>query len=88
MKKHFRIIGIVLVIAIIAVLIWFGNVMMGNPVSHALASKAAKSFLSDRFSGTDYQMERITYSFRTADIMLLCSPLPALTVTSLCAFLC
>ena len=64
MKKHFRIIGIVLVIAIIAVLIWFGNVMMGNPVSHALASKAAKSFLSDRFSGTDYQMERITYSFK------------------------
>ena len=64
MKKHFRIIGIVLVIAIIAVLIWFGNVMMGNPVSHALASKAAISFLSDRFSGTDYQMERITYSFK------------------------
>lgn len=64
MKKHFRIIGIVLVIAIIAVLIWFGNVMMGNPVSHTLASKAAISFLSDRFSGTDYQMERITYSFK------------------------
>ena len=64
MKKHFRIIGIVLVIAIIAVLFWFGNVMMGNPVSHALASNAAKAFLSDRFSGTDYQMERITYSFK------------------------
>ena len=64
MKKHLRIIGIVLIIAIIAVLIWFGNVMMGNPVSHALASKAAKAFLSDQFSGTDYQMERITYSFK------------------------
>ena len=64
MKKCIRIIGIVLVIALIAVLIWFGNVMMGNPVSHALASKAAKAFLSDRFSGTDYEMERITYSFK------------------------
>ena len=64
MKKHIRIIGIVLLIALIAVLIWFGNVMMGNPVSHALASKAAKAFLSDQFSGTDYQMERITYSFK------------------------
>ena len=64
MKKCIRIIGIVLVIALIAVLIWFGNVMMGNPVSHALASNAAKAFLSDRFSGTDYQMERITYSFK------------------------
>ena len=64
MKKHIRIIGIVLVIAIIGVLIWFGNVMMGNPFSHALATKAAKAFLSDRFSGTDYKMERITYSFK------------------------
>lgn len=49
MKKHIRIIGIV---------------MMGNPVSHVLASKSAKAFLADRFSGTDYQMERITYSFK------------------------
>ena len=64
MKKHIRIIGIVLVIALIAVLIWFGNTMMGNPVSHALASKAAKAYLSDRFSDTDYEMERITYSFK------------------------
>ena len=64
MKKYIRIIGIVLLIALIAVLIWFGNAMMGNPISHALASKAAEAFLSDRFSGTDYQMERITYSFK------------------------
>lgn len=64
MKKYIRIICIVLVIALIAALIWFGNVMMGNPVSHALASKAAKAYLSDRFSDTDYQMERITYSFK------------------------
>lgn len=64
MKKYIRIIGIVLVIALIAVLIWFGNVMMGNPVSHALASKAAKAYLLDRFSDTDYEMERITYSFK------------------------
>ena len=64
MKKYIRIIGIVLLIALIAVLIWFGNVMLGNPVSHALASKAAKAYLSDRFSDTDYEMERITHSFK------------------------
>lgn len=64
MKKCIGIIGIVLLIALIAVLIWFGNVMLGNPVSHALASKAAKAYLSDRFSDTDYEMERITHSFK------------------------
>ena len=64
MKKCIGIIGIVLLIALIAVLIWFGNVMLGNPVSHALASKAAKAYMSDQFSDTDYEMERITHSFK------------------------
>ena len=71
MKKYIKTIGIILVIAIISVLIWFGNVMMGNPVSHMLASKATNAYLSDRFSGTDYQMERITYSFKDVGIMRL-----------------
>ena len=64
MKKYSKVLGIILLTALVAGLLWFGNVMMGNPVSHALASKAAKAFLSDQFSGTDYQMERITYSFK------------------------
>ena len=64
MKKYIKVIGIILLIALVAGLLWFGNAMFGNPVSHALATKAAKAFLSDRFSGTDYQMERITYSFK------------------------
>ena len=64
MKKLKRIVGITISIALLTGLLWFGNAMMGNPVSHALASKAAKAFLSDRFSGTDYQMERITYNFK------------------------
>lgn len=64
MKKCLKIVGIVLLIALIAGLLWFGNTMMGNPVSHMLASKAAKEYLSDRFPDTDYYMERITYSFK------------------------
>ena len=64
MKKYIKVLGIILLIMLGAVLLWFGNVMMGNPVSHALASKAAKAYLSDRFSDTDYEMERITYSFK------------------------
>ena len=64
MKKCIKIIGTALVIALIAVLIWFGNAMMGNPVSHTLATKAAKAYLSDQFSDTDYEMERISYSFK------------------------
>lgn len=64
MKKYIKAVGIVMLIAFSFGLLWFGNVMMGNPVSHALASKAAKEFLSDRFFDTDYQMERIAYSFK------------------------
>ena len=64
MKKSVKITIIILLTALAAALLWFGNAMFGNPVSHALATRAAKAFLSDRFSGTDYQMERITYSFK------------------------
>lgn len=64
MKKYLKFAGIVLLIALIAGLLWFANTMMGNPVSHALASRAANAYLSDRFSDTDYEMERITYSFK------------------------
>lgn len=64
MKKPVKIAIIILAIVLVAGLLWFGNAMFGNPVSHALATKAAKAFLSDRFSDTDYQMERITYSFK------------------------
>ena len=64
MKKHVKIAIIIPLIALAVGLLWFGNAMLGNPVSRTLATKAAKSFLSDRFSDTDYQMERITYSFK------------------------
>ena len=64
MKKPVKIAIIILVIVLVAGLLWFGSAMFGNPVSHALATRAAKAFLSDRFSDADYQMERITYSFK------------------------
>ena len=64
MKKPVRITVVVLLIVLSAGLLWFCNAMFGNPVSHTLATKSAKAFLSDRFSNTDYQMERITYSFK------------------------
>ena len=64
MKKPVKIAIIILVIVLVAGLLWFGSAMFGNPVSHALATRATKAFLSDRFSDADYQMERITYSFK------------------------
>ena len=64
MKKYKRIIGMIISTALITALLWLGNAMFGNPLSHSLASKAAKAFLSERFSDTDYQMERLTYSFK------------------------
>ena len=64
MKKPVRITIVVLLIVLSAGLLWFCNAMFGNPVSHSLSSKAAKAFLSEHFSGTDYEMERITYSFK------------------------
>ena len=57
MNKYIRVLGIILLITLAAGLLWFGNAMMGNPISHTLATKAAKAYMSDQFSDTDYEME-------------------------------
>ena len=44
MKKPIKIAVIVLLIALVAGLLWFGNIMMGNPVSILWHRKLQKHF--------------------------------------------
>lgn len=67
MKRFMKFAAIVISIALVVGLLWFANAMMGNPVSHALASRAAKEYLAEQFPDSDYHMERITYSFKDGD---------------------
>lgn len=63
-KKTFKIIALITAILLIIGLGWFSNAFLGNPVSEMLATNTAKKHLKETYAGTDYYMERITYSFK------------------------
>lgn len=45
-------------------LLWFGNAFLGNPLSRLLASRTAHTHLAAAYSESDFQIERINYSFK------------------------
>ena len=61
-KKHLKIAALVLALAIIAGLCLFANALVGNPVSKALATRAAKRHLADHYP--TYTLDQVGYSFK------------------------
>lgn len=69
-KKHMKILKITALIVALVLIIgiaWFANALLGNPVSKMLATNTAKNHLAETYAGTDYYIDRIGYSFKTAD---------------------
>ena len=63
-KKTLKIIAAVTAFSILVGLAWFANAMVGNPISKMLAERAAEKHLEETYAGTDYYIERISYSFK------------------------
>lgn len=63
-KKILKIGAITLAAVLIAGVCIFANSLIGNPVSQALAKSAAEEHLEKTYSGTDYELEGVTYSFK------------------------
>ena len=63
-KKYLKIAALVVALAMIVGLCLFANALVGNPVSKALASRAAKARLAEHFSDTDYVLDEVNYSFK------------------------
>lgn len=63
-KKILKIIAGAAAAAIIVGLVWFANAFVGNPVSKMLAKQTAENHLAVTYSGTDYYIDRISYSFK------------------------
>lgn len=61
-KKHLKIAALVVALALIAGLCLFANALVGNPVSKALATRAAKARLAEQYPS--YTLERVSYSFK------------------------
>ena len=64
MKKGLKIAAFTLAVALILGVLFFANALIGNPISKALAENTAKKHLEENYKDTDYELERVTYSFK------------------------
>ncbi len=66
-KKVWKLLALVVAIALILVVCIFANALVGNPISKMLADRAAEDYLAEHYPGTDYRVERLAFSFKTSD---------------------
>lgn len=66
MKKR-KIVTYILFTVGAAALLWVGNAFLGNPISHALASRTARQYLLERFPDSDYEITSVMYSFKSGN---------------------
>ena len=64
-KKILKIAAFVLALALIVGVCVFANSLVGNPVSKLLATKTAEKYLEENHPGKDYQLDGVTFNFKT-----------------------
>ncbi len=63
-KKILKISALILAILLIIGVCLFANSLVGNPISKALAKNTAEKHLEEVYGDKDYELERISYSFK------------------------
>ncbi len=63
-RKTLKITAFIAAIMLIIGLGIFASSLVGNPVSHLLCNKKAKSYLSEKYADTDFILEKVSYSFK------------------------
>ena len=63
-KKWLKLLAFLVAAALIVGVCMFANALNGNPVSKAIATRAAEQYLDERFGDKDYYIERVSYSFK------------------------
>ena len=63
-KRILKIAAFVFAIALIVGVCVFANGLVGNPISKAVATKTAEKHLEENFADKDFEIERVTFSFK------------------------
>lgn len=63
-KRILKIAAFCLAVALIIGIFSFADGLVGNPISKLLARHTAKKYLEINFADTDYEIEKISYSFK------------------------
>ena len=62
--KLLKIGALALAVLLIGFVLFFANGLVGNPVSHALATNTAKKHLAETYSDTDFELSGVSFSFK------------------------
>ncbi len=63
-KRGFKIIALVVALALIVGVCIFANALVGNPLSKWIATNAAEKHLEEKYNDKDFEIERVTFSFK------------------------
>ena len=63
-KRILKIAALVFAIALIVGVCVFANGLVGNPISKAVATNTAEKHLEETYSDKDFEIERVTFSFK------------------------
>lgn len=66
-KKFWKILALVVALALLITLAWFANALLGNPISKALAERTVEAHLTQTYGDTDFYCQKLAYSFKTGD---------------------
>lgn len=66
-KSVKKIILSLILVVLIAVLAFFGNAFLGNPVSKALAKNAAEQHLAEVYPDSDFEIEHVSFNFKSSN---------------------
>lgn len=66
-RKPLRVAAAVTAFAMIAVLLYLANELLGNPVSYLIAKNNAKKYVEEKYPGEGYVIEGVDYSFKFKD---------------------
>ena len=63
-KKIIKIVSVVVAVILFAGICVFVNALTGNPISKHVATNTAEKHLEEKYGGTDFKIERVTYDFK------------------------
>ena len=64
MKKSMKIASGITAFLLIAIILYFANGFVGNPVSKMIANKNSKEYISKEYKDINLQIEEVSYSFK------------------------
>lgn len=65
--KTFKVIAAVIAFILTALMLWFVNALLGNPVSYFIVKNNAEKYVAENYADEGYILENVSYSFKDGD---------------------